>query len=116
MRQTVKLQAEVLGPLHAWSVGYSAAQKKVDAMRRHALELDSRRRTVIELNAQVYGCPGNPHSARLPRFAADQQQSLHRKVLLAKAAGAMLTYAAAEASGHVTHQAYLQYVPLCCCS
>ena len=53
MRQTVKLQAEVLGPLHAWSVGYSAAQKKVDAMRRHALELDSRRRTVIELNAQV---------------------------------------------------------------
>lgn len=53
MRQTVKLQAEVLGPLHAWSVGYSAVQKKVDAMRRHALELDSRRRTVIELNAQV---------------------------------------------------------------
>ena len=54
------MQAEVLGPLHAWSVGYSAAQKKVDAMRRHALELDSRRRTVIELSAQVQQMPCNP--------------------------------------------------------
>lgn len=53
VRQALKLQAEVLGPLHAWSVGFAAAQKKVEAMRRQALELDSRRRTVIELNTQA---------------------------------------------------------------
>ncbi len=53
VRQALKLQAEVLGPLHSWSVGFAAAQKKVEAMRRQALELDSRRRTVIELNTQV---------------------------------------------------------------
>jgi len=47
------MQAEVLGPLHAWSVGFAAAQRKVEAMRRQGLELDSRRRTVIELNQQA---------------------------------------------------------------